>query len=106
MKIWTTLLALTLVGLLGLSVSAEEKKDAPKKRASAEERFAQMDTDSNKNVSEAEFVASMKKMPAEKAKEIYKKMGGCPKNGLTLEQYKKAREEWAKKRAEQNKDKK
>ena len=108
MRVWTTLLVLAVGCLIAVNASADDKKkDGPRKpRASAEERFAQMDTDKNNNVSQAEFVAGHKRMGEDKAKELFKKVGGCPEKGLTLEQYKKARAEWEKKMADHRKGEK
>jgi Ca2+-binding EF-hand superfamily protein len=79
------------------------KKDVPKAaRSTAEQRFKEQDANKDGKVSQAEFLAAHKRWPEARAKEIYKNMGGSDA-GLTLEQYKKAREAWAKKRAEQKK---
>ena len=109
MRVWITLLVLAVGCLIAAGASADDKKkDGPRKpRATAEERFAQMDTDKNNNVSQAEFAAAHKqRMGEDKAKELFKKMGGCPEKGLTLEQYKKARAEWEKKMGEHRKGEK
>jgi len=101
MKVWTTLLALTLACLWTVTTLAQEKKDAPKKpRQSSEERFKEMDKDNSGTVTEAEFVAAYSRMGEEKAKALFQKMGGTADKGLTLEQYKKAREEFRKKYGE------
>jgi hypothetical protein len=75
------------------------KEAAKKPQATAEERFKMMDTNKDGKISEAEFVAAHKKWPEAKAKEIYNSAGGT-KKGMSLDEYRKAREAWHKKMAE------
>jgi Ca2+-binding EF-hand superfamily protein len=79
-----------------------EKKEAAKKpHTTADERFKEMDANNDGRIAEADFIVAHKNWPEAKAKEIYKKMGGTEEKGLTLEQYRTAREAWHKKMAEQ-----
>jgi Ca2+-binding EF-hand superfamily protein len=102
MRVWTLLLSLALALLVTTNVPAQEKKPPAQKHPVAE-RFAKMDTNHDGILTETEFVAARAKMGEAKAKKVYEemcKLGGTTTKdkatGMTLEQFKKAFEEWRK----------
>lgn len=98
MRFWTALLSLLVASAVVASAPAQEKKEGKEGKRphmTLKERFDKMDANHDGALSEEEFVAGHSRM-GEKAKDVFKKMGGTAEKGVTFEQYKKAMEEFMK----------
>ncbi|MEN6495608.1 MAG: EF-hand domain-containing protein [Thermoguttaceae bacterium] len=89
-RFWTTLFALTVACLIGLSASAQEKKDGPKKPPKPpEEVFKALDKDNDGKVTLDEFKANRKKPEQiERAEKVFKAKDTNNDGSLTLDEFK------------------
>ncbi len=99
MRFWTVLLSLLVAVAVVASVPAQEKKGKEGKRphVTLKERFDKMDANHDGALSEEEFVAGHPRM-GDKAKDVFKKLGGTADKGLSFEQYQKGMDQMMKAR--------
>lgn len=89
-RFWSTLLVLTVACLMGLTASAQEKKDAAKKpQKSPEEVFSKLDKDADGKLTLDEFKANKKKPEQlEKAEKFFTARDTDKDGVLTLDEFK------------------
>ena len=96
MRFLTMVLSVVIASVLATNASAadEKKKDGKRgPRMSVEERFKQLDKDSDGKVTKDEFVAGSERMGKERAEKTFTAWDTNKDGSLSLDEYKKGWEE-------------